>query len=49
MMLKMNRLRNLDKTYMFMLGGLAVVVGTILYIVVSQHGPAICANALRCG
>ena len=49
MMLKMNRLKNLDRTYMLMIGGLAVVIGIVLYMVVSQHGPAICVNALRCG
>jgi hypothetical protein len=49
MMLKMNRLRNLDKTSMLMIGGLAVVIGIILYVVVSQHGPAICVNASFCG
>jgi hypothetical protein len=49
MMLKMNKLRNLDKTHILMIGGLAAVVGIILYIVVSQHGPAICVNASFCG
>ncbi|HYT02126.1 MAG TPA: hypothetical protein VEL70_04385 [Candidatus Acidoferrum sp.] len=48
--MKLDRLMNLDKlpkldrVHLAMIGGIAVVVGIMLYIVVSQQGAAI-----RCG
>jgi hypothetical protein len=48
-MLKMDKLRSLEKTHMLMIGGLAVVAGIVLFLIVSQHGPAICSNASFCG
>jgi len=48
-MMKFDRIKKLDRVYLFMIGAVAVVAGVILYIIVMQHGPAICSNAATCG
>lgn len=48
-MLKANKLKNLEKTHLLMIGGLVVVAGMVLFLIVTQHGPAICSNASFCG
>lgn len=48
-MLKMNELKNLGKTHLLMIGGLEVVGRMMIFLIVTQHGPAICINASFCG
>ena len=45
----MYKLKNLEKTYLLMVGGLVVVAGIIILLVATQHGHAICSNASFCG
>jgi hypothetical protein len=49
MAMSLERIRNLGRTTLIMIGAVVAVGGTVLYIVLSHHGPAICANASFCG
>jgi hypothetical protein len=44
-----DRLRNLGRATLLMIVAVAVVAGTVLFLVLSHHGPAYCANAAMCG
>ncbi len=47
--INLDRLSKINRIHLLMIGGIAVVAGFMLYIVVTQHGPAICYNAAMCG
>ncbi len=49
MAMSIETIRNLGRTTLIMIGAVAAVGVTMLYIVLSHHGPAVCTNASFCG
>ena len=49
MAMSFERLRNLGRASLIMIGAVAAVAGTFLFIVLTHHGPAVCTNASFCG
>jgi hypothetical protein len=49
MAMSFDRLRNLGKVTILMIGAVAAVAGIVGFIVLTTHAPAICTNAQFCG
>jgi hypothetical protein len=49
MAMSFDRLRNLGKATLLMIGAVAAVAGIVGYLVLTTHGPSICTNAQFCG